>query len=103
MFERLIQLVREYAHGPIEPETEERSLFQRLEKEGCTVCEDNPEFMVIEGPQGGMSQNVWCAKCGTRYFISEFPSPDGKPFGIAEIITEREREEEFKGQRDEQG
>ncbi len=102
MFERLIQLVREYTHGPVpEEEHEETTLFKRLQTEGCVVCHENPDFTAYEGPQGGMSQNVWCSVCGTRYNISMFPSPEGKTHGIAEIINEREREEEFRKQRDE--
>lgn len=102
MIERLKQFVREYIYGPPtrEPDTDP-TLFERLQTEGCVVCDDNPDFRVHGGPGGGMSQNVWCFYCGTRYNIAMFPSPAGKTHGIAEIVHEREREEEFRKQRDE--
>lgn len=103
MIERLRQFVREYIYGPPtrEPELSEPTLFDRLQKEGCVVCHENPNFTTYEGPSGGMSQNVWCSYCGTRYNITMFPGPAGKSHGIAEIVNEREREEEFRKQRDE--
>jgi hypothetical protein len=65
------------------------------------VCTDNPKFKIYEGPAGGMSQNVWCVHCGTRYNMTMFPTQPGqqKPEGIAEIINENERFEEFQRER----
>ena len=67
-------------------ELDEQGLFRRLQKKGCVVCDDNPKFSVVQGPTGGMSQNVWCPECWTRYNITIF----GPKTGIAEIIQERE-------------
>ena len=99
MIERLKQFVREYIYGPPtrEPELSEPTLFDRLQKEGCVVCHKNPDFTTYEGPSGGMSRNVWCSYCGTRYNIAMFSNIHG----VAEIVNEREREEEFRKQRDE--
>lgn len=69
--------------------------FPLIRKFGCLVCSDNPDFKVHEGPSGGMSQNVWCFACGTRWNIAVFPQ-DPKS-GIAELVQERERDEEFNG------
>jgi hypothetical protein len=88
-----------------EPKPDERSegqkLFDQIAKTGCGVCDMNPEFKIYEGPAGGMSQNVWCSYCGTRYNMTMFPMQPGqqKPEGIAEIINEKERFEEFERER----
>jgi len=70
--------------------------FDLIAKFGCLVCEDNPEFLTYEGPSGGMSQNMWCATCGTRWNMAVMPGPGRLTAGIAELVSEREREEEFK-------
>ena len=71
--------------------------FDLIAKFGCLVCEDNPEFLTHGGPSGGMSQNMWCATCGTRWNMSVMPGPGRLTAGIAELVTEREREKEFEG------
>lgn len=82
-----------------EPKPDNRSegqkLFDQIKKTGCVVCTDNPKFKIYEGPAGGMSQNVWCVHCGTRYNMTMFPTGEG----IAEIINENERFEEFQRER----
>ena len=81
--------------------SEGQKLFDQIAKTGCVVCSMNPEFKIYEGPSGGMSQNVWCSYCGTRYNMSIFPPQQGqrKSEGIAEIINEKERFEEFERDR----
>ena len=81
--------------------SEGQKLFDQIAKTGCVVCSMNPGFSVYEGPSGGMSQNVWCSYCGTRYNMSIFPPQQGQrgPEGIAEIINEKERFEEFERER----
>jgi hypothetical protein len=74
--------------------------FDLIAKFGCLVCESNPEFLTYEGPSGGMSQNMWCATCGTRWNMAVMPGPGRQTAGIAELVTEREREIEFKDRDD---
>ena len=37
-------------------------------KNGCPCCEQ--EDILLGGPRGGMSQNVMCNACGTRYNLT---------------------------------
>ena len=74
--------------------------FDLIAKFGCLVCGENPEFLTYEGPSGGMSQNMWCATCGTRWNMAVMPGPGRLTAGIAELVTEREREDEFKERED---
>lgn len=70
--------------------------FDLIGEFGCLVCSENPDFIAYEGPSGGLSTNVWCYKCGTRWNMCVMGGPQGQTAGIAELITEREKEEEFK-------
>lgn len=67
---------------------EDHDKFPWLMKEGCLVCLDNPDFEVTMGPCGGISQNVWCTKCGTRWNMTVFSQTQG----LGELIDERERD-----------
>ena len=51
-------------------------LYDRLSKEGCPDC-NSVEF--YEGPHGGLSVNIKCAGCGSKFNIAS-------PIGWAERI-----------------
>lgn len=55
--------------------SDNEKMFDELTKNGCLDCGCN-EF--LEGPSGGLAQNVKCAKCGSKYNIM--------PMGWAERI-----------------
>ena len=82
-------------------ELQDHIKFDWIIKLGCLVCLENPKFEVYEGPSGGMSQNVWCSKCGTRWNMAQFPPQLGfkQQTGLAELVHEREREDEVNERR----
>jgi hypothetical protein len=49
---------------PLSPD--ERLWNAMIDAGGCVECAAKPKFLV-EGPSGGMSQNVFCAHCGQGY------------------------------------
>jgi predicted nucleic-acid-binding Zn-ribbon protein len=55
--------------------SENEKMFDELTKNGCLDC-GNSEF--LEGPSGGMAQNIKCSKCGSKYNVM--------PMGWAERI-----------------
>lgn len=67
-------------------ELDNSTKFYWLKKKGCLVCLHNPKFEHKPGPCGGMSQNMWCARCDTRWNITMFSATEG----MAELIEERE-------------
>jgi hypothetical protein len=48
---------------------EERLWNKLIEAGGCCDCHAKPK-MFVEGPSGGMCQNVFCAQCGQGYNLT---------------------------------
>ena len=74
-------------------ELDARERYMLAREFGCLVCaesaddmETNPDFMCYKGSVGGLSQNMWCAVCGTRWNFTEIPG-----LGLMDLVTERER------------
>ncbi len=90
MFKWIKRLLTKLLPEPDSPDTwrdlEDHDKFAWIIKKGCLVCLENPDFEVTMGPSAGMSQNVWCTKCGTRWNMTVFSSTQG----VAELIEERD-------------
>lgn len=64
----LVRLFRHEQKSPSPPTT--RRVEQVKQFTACTFC-GTSEF--YEGPSGGVSQNIKCAKCGARFNIGLIP------------------------------
>ena len=62
---------------PVE-DTNSGQLWTHMVKKGCPDCKTNP-MQMLEGPSGGMSTNIKCAECGSKFNITP-------AIGIAERI-----------------
>lgn len=66
---------------PVE-ETDGGKLFRDIMERGCLECGTRDDY--VEGPSGGLSTNIFCARCGAGYNITPL-------VGIAERIGSNPR------------
>lgn len=64
--------------GDWREESGKGGLWTHMLKKGCPDCKTNPMVM-LEGPSGGMSTNIMCEECGSRFNVTP-------AIGIAERI-----------------
>lgn len=51
------------------PEERKPALWAHMVKKGCPDCKTHP-MAYLEGPSGGMSTNIECSECGSKFNIT---------------------------------
>jgi len=50
-------------------DTDDGKLWTHMIEKGCPDCKTDPMVM-LEGPSGGMSTNIMCEECGSKFNVT---------------------------------
>jgi DNA-directed RNA polymerase subunit RPC12/RpoP len=59
-------------------EWEKNFIWKQLQADGTITCPNCESAKMVEGPCGGLSQNIRCRKCGQGINFLILPCPKGK-------------------------